>query len=315
MRLNLDFLRGKVALFVVSSGGHLQEALHLSKILELSPDSHFITHANPQTRSLLEGKSSFFVDNIESRAWGKMMRVSPSIFKIIRGLEYDLIISTGAAIAVSTIPSHLILRKKFYYFESLTRVNDPSMTGKILEIFPSIKKFSPSSKNFNSKWNLGPNILESYSVGENQKVPQKLKILVTLGTISNYRFDRLIDIVKGLISPGDEVIWQLGSTSRSDLPGQIYSTIPKDYLLEIAQKSDVVFSHCGIGTLLDLLEIGVRPIVLTRLKKFGEHVDDHQVEAVKIFTELNLVEEIDKHFNRNIILHSAQKFIHRIQQL
>jgi UDP-N-acetylglucosamine--N-acetylmuramyl-(pentapeptide) pyrophosphoryl-undecaprenol N-acetylglucosamine transferase len=309
---NLDFLEGKVALFVVSSGGHLQEALLLRDTLGLSPDSHFITHANPQTLSLLAGTSSFFVKNVSSRAWGGMLKVVPSILKVNRGLKYDIVISTGAAIAISAIPLHLFLRKKYFYFESLTRVNRPSMTGKILELFPSIKKFSPSARNFSSKWSLGPNILDSYSVGVRKELPQKIKIFVTVGTITNYRFDRLIDQVLRIVGPGDEITWQIGCTSRSDLPGRVHTTIPKQQLLEIARQSDVVFSHCGIGTLLDLLEIGVRPIVLARLQKFGEHVDDHQVQAVKTFAKLDLVEELGEYATRNTIQGSARKYIYKI---
>ena len=309
MDRELDSIKGKVALFVVSSGGHLQEAILLGNLLGISPDSHYVTHRNPQTLSLLKERSSYFVENIESRAWLKLLKISPLIFKISRHLKYDLIISTGAAIAVSAIPLHIFLGKSYYYFESLTRVKSPSLTGKILEFIPSIRKFSPSARNFNSRWSIGPNILESYTVGRRNSVPEKIKILVTLGTISNYRFDRLIDHVLKITQEDDQIIWQLGSTLRSDLPGQVHSTIPKEQLLELAKNSDIVFSHCGIGTLLDLLDIGVRPIVLTRLARFGEHIDDHQSEAVKIFTQLDLVEELGEEMTRNAILISTRKFI------
>ena len=311
MSYNLESLQGKVALFVVSSGGHLQEALLLSKSLGLSSESHFITHANPQTVALLEGKSAFFVENVGSRSWMKMIKVAPLLLKINRRIKFDLIVSTGAAIAVSAIPMHLVSRKEYYYFESLTRVNRPSMTGKILELFPSISKFSPSSENFNSHWNPGPKILDSYSIGVKNHLPKKLKILVSVGTISNYRFDRLVDLVMQIAEPSDDITWQLGCTTREDLPGKVHSTIPKGQLLEIAQQSDIVFSHCGIGTLLDLLELGIRPLVLTRLKKFGEHIDDHQVEAIKIFTCLDLVEEIHEDTSRKNLLDSSKKYIYK----
>lgn len=310
---DLNWLEGKTALFIVSSGGHLQEALQLRHILKLSKDSHFITHSNPQTISLLIGKSTCFVKNIESRAWGKMLLASPKVYRFSRRIEYDLIISTGAAIALSAVPTHLISRKKFYYFESLTRVVKPSLTGKILELIPTIKRFSPSASNFSSKWKLGPNILENFRVNSLDVLPPNKRILVTVGTISNYRFDRLIDFVLQIIQPDDRVTWQIGCTERSDLPGEVHATIPKDYLLKIAKESDVVFSHCGIGTMMDLLEIGVRPMVMTRLTRYQEHIDDHQVEALQIFTKLDLALEVTEDLSKQYIYNSARKRIIKIE--
>ncbi len=52
--------------------------------------------------------------------------------------------------------------------------------------------------------------------------PGPLNILVTLGTIAPYRFDRAVDAVLSLIREGDEVTWQLGrhaSARRSARPG------------------------------------------------------------------------------------------------
>jgi UDP-N-acetylglucosamine transferase subunit ALG13 len=237
---------------------------------------------------------------------------SPKIYRFSRRIEYDVIISTGAAVAISAVPTHLISRKKFYYFESLTRVVNPSMTGRILEFFPTVKKFSPSASNLSIKWKLGPNILDSFRVKTSNELPSKRRILVTVGTISNFRFDRLIDFVLQKIQPDDQVIWQIGCTGRSDLPGEFHTTIPKDHLLEIAKQSDVVFSHCGIGTMMDLLEIGVRPMVMTRLARYQEHIDDHQVEALKIFTKLDLALEITEGMSEEYIFNSARKRIHKL---
>src|SRR5262249_51959271 len=45
--------------------------------------------------------------------------------------------------------------------------------------------------------------------------------------------------------------------------------------------ASVVVSHGGAGTLLQVLRAGKTPIVMPRLQRYGEHVDDHQDDLVK----------------------------------
>ncbi|WP_223881448.1 glycosyltransferase [Nesterenkonia ebinurensis] len=48
------------------------------------------------------------------------------------------------------------------------------------------------------------------------------------------------------------------------------------------RKSDVVVSHAGVGTLLNLLEMGVWPVLGIRRHRRGEHVDDHQEQIAAL---------------------------------
>ena len=41
--------------------------------------------------------------------------------------------------------------------------------------------------------------------------------------------------------------------------------------------ADVIVGHAGPGTIIDALEAGRVPVILPRLARFGEVVDDHQV--------------------------------------
>ena len=42
--------------------------------------------------------------------------------------------------------------------------------------------------------------------------------------------------------------------------------------------ADIVILHAGAGSILHAIQAGKVPIVMARLRKFGEHVDDHQLE-------------------------------------
>jgi UDP-N-acetylglucosamine transferase subunit ALG13 len=50
------------------------------------------------------------------------------------------------------------------------------------------------------------------------------------------------------------------------------------------QEADLIISHTGAGTLLHTLQAGKVPVVMPRQQKYGEVIDDHQVEIVKALT-------------------------------
>jgi UDP-N-acetylglucosamine transferase subunit ALG13 len=47
--------------------------------------------------------------------------------------------------------------------------------------------------------------------------------------------------------------------------------------------ADIIITHAGAGCIIDSLVAGKPTIVFPRLKKFGEHTDDHQLEIAKAF--------------------------------
>lgn len=49
-------------------------------------------------------------------------------------------------------------------------------------------------------------------------------------------------------------------------------------------KADIIISHGGCGTLLHAVRLGKVPVVMPRRKKYGEHVNDHQLQLVQALT-------------------------------
>jgi UDP-N-acetylglucosamine transferase subunit ALG13 len=106
--------------------------------------------------------------------------------------------------------------------------------------------------------------------------------MVTLGTIAPYRFDSLIDAVLGSGLADDGTVWQLGSTARMGLPGQSFEQMPAQEFMESAASADIVITHAGVGTIMNLLDMGISPVVVPRRANRGEHVDDHQVQIARV---------------------------------
>lgn len=123
----------KIAL-VCSQGGHLTEMLLLMKAFDKN-DIFFITYKNPSTTQLKYQK--YPIENIDTNIL-KMTKAFFHIFKILRKEKPDLVVSTGAEIAIPSIILAKILRIKTIYIESWCRVKTRSGAGRILYYFSDL---------------------------------------------------------------------------------------------------------------------------------------------------------------------------------
>jgi len=60
-------------------------------------------------------------------------------------------------------------------------------------------------------------------------------------------------------------------------------------LATLLDESDVMICHGGPGSIADAWQRGHLPIVVPRMRRFGEHVDDHQVDFCRKFADLGRV--------------------------
>lgn len=66
---------------------------------------------------------------------------------------------------------------------------------------------------------------------------------------------------------------------------------PAEYEKQILD-ADIVIMHAGAGSILHAMQAGKVPIVMARLKRYGEHVDDHQVEFSRALAEERRVVQV-----------------------
>ena len=109
-------------------------------------------------------------------------------------------------------------------------------------------------------------------------------IFVTVGT--GIGFQRLIvkmDEIAGRID--EEVIFQIGATQYKPKYGEYFDFCEESSILEYIKRARVVVTHAGAGTVLNLLFLGKNVILFPRFKKYGECLDDHQLELTKMLSE------------------------------
>lgn len=123
-------------------------------------------------------------------------------------------------------------------------------------------------------------------------------IFVTVG-FHDQPFTRLIakmDEIAGRI--GEEVIIQKGCTEFKTIYATSFDFLPSDEeYMELFKKARVIVSHAGAGTVLNSLVHGKRTILVPRLRRYGEHVNDHQIElsdALKDRRLITVIQEVDQ---------------------
>ena len=106
-------------------------------------------------------------------------------------------------------------------------------------------------------------------------------IFVTVGT--HYKgFERLIKKMDEIAAEiDDEVIMQTGYTKYKPKSAKWFNFMEYDEILNWYKKANIIVSHAGAGTLLDAMSFEKRVIVIPRLKKFDEHIDDQQLELAE----------------------------------
>ena len=108
-------------------------------------------------------------------------------------------------------------------------------------------------------------------------------ITVTLGTIP-FPFERAIDWLDRLLNAGvisEKVFVQHGTTDVSALAKYInVKTAPiveTSSLKKTIEQSRLIISHAGQGSTRGLASQGASFILLPRLARYNEHIDDHQL--------------------------------------
>ncbi len=105
-------------------------------------------------------------------------------------------------------------------------------------------------------------------------------IFVTVGT-HEQPFNRLIEEVDKLKGEGiieDEVIIQRGYSTYEPKYCKFYDLIPWEEMQKYNKEARIIITHGGPASFIDILALGKTPIIVPRQQKYGEHVNNHQLE-------------------------------------
>lgn len=116
-------------------------------------------------------------------------------------------------------------------------------------------------------------------------------ILVLLGTQNN-SFHRLLEEIQKNIDNEniqEEVVVQKGYTKFESKDMTIYDELPIEKFNELIEKADLVITHGGVGSIINSITRGKKVIAVPRLKKYNEHVNDHQLDIIQTFDEMGYI--------------------------
>src|SRR4051812_14706754 len=283
---------------VANDGGHIMQLVTLSPRLPIDDDQLWLTVRTPQTESLLSGRPVCWMNPAPPRDYKAALENGKLAKAILRRNKVTAVFTTGASLALSVVPPAWSRRIPCYYIESATRVDGPSLTGRILSRLPGVAVYTQHDRWASGRWRYGGSVFEGY-IGSEMRTDSDegilRKVVVSVGTQAGYGFRRLIEHVVTILPPEVETTWQTGATDVSGLGIIPITKMPAAQLFDKMAAADVVIAHAGTGSALAALQAGRLPVLAPRRPEFNEHVDSHQAEIAGMLADrhLAIVREAD----------------------
>lgn len=111
-------------------------------------------------------------------------------------------------------------------------------------------------------------------------------IFVTVGS-RNYQFNRLFKKIDELYENGtltDDMFAQIGTSSYVPKYYSYSDFITPEEFTKRIEEADIVVSHGASGSIMKALNANKKVIAVTRLEKYNEHINDHQIQNNEAFS-------------------------------
>ena len=124
-------------------------------------------------------------------------------------------------------------------------------------------------------------------------------------------FDRVINYIcnNTNLVPKDIMIQHGYTKPRNHNHIQFIDFIDQNKFIETIKMSEIIISHGGAGTIINCLKYGKKPIVIPRLKKNSEHINDHQKELCYELNRKDLIFLIENQEDFCLLLKKNTNFI------
>ena len=119
-------------------------------------------------------------------------------------------------------------------------------------------------------------------------------ILVTVGS-QKFQFNRLLKKIDELVDKkviNDMVFAQIGVCDYKPVNYEYIDFMSQDEFTKKLHECDMVITHAGTGVIVNAVKMEKKVLAIPRLAKYGEHVDDHQIQLIQQFDELNFIEPV-----------------------
>jgi UDP-N-acetylglucosamine transferase subunit ALG13 len=252
----------------------------------------WVTHENYQSRAVLEGRDVEFVPYVHEGSVADVARCLPTAHRLWRERSVTRVVSTGSGIALGYLPYLAARGVPCHYIESAARVTAPSRTGRVLERLPGIRRYTQYAHRAGARWHHRGSVFDEFEpAGDRHRPTGVVRVVVTLGTTDEFRFDRLIERLAPLLSSDGElaratglpvdVLWQTGCTPVGPEVGTAVPYLPAEKLAAAVADADLVVSHAGVGSALTALAAGRRPVLVPRSASVDGFADDHQRQIAR----------------------------------
>ncbi len=117
-------------------------------------------------------------------------------------------------------------------------------------------------------------------------------IFVTLGS-QKFPFDRLLKKLDDMVEDGticEPIFAQTGASTYIPQHYEAVAFLDRDTFSQNMAKADFVITHAGTGAIIGAVKAGKKVIAVPRLSKYGEHVDDHQVQIIDQFADMGILQ-------------------------
>lgn len=153
----MDIKNAKVCI-PTSSGGHLTHMRMLMPVLDQADDRFWVTFDKEDANSVLAGERVYHCFFPTNRNLKNAVRNTLLAVRVLRKERPDLIVSSGAAVAVPFFLVGKLIGAKTVYVEVFDRVDAPTLTGRLVrhitDLFvvqwPEMEAVYPGSVNLGS---------------------------------------------------------------------------------------------------------------------------------------------------------------------
>ncbi len=133
----MDISKAKVCV-PTSSGGHLTHMRMLMPVLERAADRFWVTFDKEDANTALAGERVYHCYFPTNRNVRNTLRNTLLAIRVLRRERPDLIVSSGAAIAVPFFLVGKLMGAKTVYVEVFDRVDAPTLTGRLVGRFTDL---------------------------------------------------------------------------------------------------------------------------------------------------------------------------------
>ena len=107
----------------------------------------------------------------------------------------------------------------------------------------------------------------------------------------------------------DKVVVQAGfSSDYKSKDMEIFDLIPMDEFEKLIEECDLLITHGGVGSIISGLKNDKKVIAAARLKKYGEHTNDHQLQIIENFSKEGYILSLENFDELDKVIEKSKKF-------